>query len=159
MADPTALLLSIRPRHADAIITGLKTVEVRRRRVSAPAGMTVILYATAPVKAIVATARLRESFVCSADVAWGRFSTVLGLAREELDAYLGGGHGCLLVLTDVVRLKSPLSLGELRSTQPFRPPQSYRFVRRHDPRALTRLQDGQRPRRQSVARRLGGAVA
>ena len=139
MVEPKALLLSIQPRHADAIMTGRKTIEVRRRRVSAPVGTTVILYATAPVKAVVATARLSDSVVCSPEATWRRFSTVLGLARDELDAYLEGADGCLLFLTDVLRLDAPLSLDQLRRSRPFRPPQSYRFVNGEDPSELRLL--------------------
>lgn len=139
MAEPKALLLSIQPRHADAIMTGRKTVEVRRRRVSAPVGTTVILYATAPVKAVVATARLSDSVVCSPEATWSRFSAALGLARHELDAYLDGADGCLLFLTDVLPLDAPLSLDELRRSQPFQPPQSYRFVKGEDPSELRLL--------------------
>ena len=139
MAEPRALLLSIRPRHADAIMAGRKTVEVRRRRVSAPAGTTVILYATAPVKAVVATARLSDSFASSPDAAWSRFSAALGLARHELDAYLQGTDGFLLLLDDVLPLEEPLSLEALRREYHFRPPQSYRFVKHEDPDELQLL--------------------
>lgn len=139
MAEPRTLLLSIQPRHAHAIISGRKTVEVRRRRVSAAAGSAVILYATAPVKAVVATARLSESIVCSPDATWSRFSADLGLARDELDTYLGGVDGCLLFLTDVRPLDAPLSLHELRRAQPFQPPQSYRFLTNDDPAELRQL--------------------
>jgi predicted transcriptional regulator len=120
---------------------GRKTVEVRRRRVSAPAGTDVVLYASAPVSAIVGTARLLGSMVCSPDEAWTRFSHTLGVARAELDDYLEGGDACLLVLGDVQPVTPPIALGQLQQDQDFRPPQSYRYISARDPdevRALPR---------------------
>ena len=50
------LLLSLRPRFAQAILSGAKTVEVRRRPVNAPPQTPIILYASSPTMAIVGTA-------------------------------------------------------------------------------------------------------
>lgn len=139
MLEHKPLLLSLRPRHADAILDGRKTVEVRRRRVSAPAGTIVLIYASSPVKAVVATARLRGSLVCSRDWAWEEFSERLGLDRGEFDTYLKGVDPCLLLLENVRRLPSPLSLAALKEERPFRPPQSYRYVSVADPPLLRTL--------------------
>jgi predicted transcriptional regulator len=112
---------------------GRKTVEVRRRRVSAAAGTDVILYASSPVRAIVGTARLLGSLICSPDEAWAQFSHTLGLARDELEAYLEGGDACLLLLGDVRPVTPPLALVQLQQDHGFRPPQSYRYVSDSDP--------------------------
>jgi predicted transcriptional regulator len=139
MIERAALLLSLRPRHAQAIIDGRKTVDVRRRRISAPSGMRVILYATSPVKAIVGTATLLESRVCSVEAAWTEFATTLGLERDELVTYIGGRTACLLILERVHRLRYPMHLADLASSGVFKPPQSYRFVGPRDPPTLQRL--------------------
>jgi predicted transcriptional regulator len=139
MAEGRRLLLSLLPRHAGAIVDGYKTVELRRRRVAAPEGTKVILYASSPVKAVVGTARLRASRICSAEAAWAEFSANMALDRDEFDAYLGGTDACLLMLDHVRRVDPPLSLEELRKDQPFQPPQSYRYVSRVDPIQLQSL--------------------
>ncbi len=139
MRDRPALLLSLRPRHAEAIMDGRKTVEVRRRRVSALPGTLVILYASSPLKAVVATGRLESSRMCSADVAWAEFSSTLGLQRHELYAYLGDVDACLLFIDKVRVLNPPIHLGEL-ATSGFRPPQSYRFLGPRDPIQLRSLE-------------------
>ncbi|WP_237302536.1 ASCH domain-containing protein [Streptomyces sp. S063] len=49
-----ALLLSLHPRFATAILNGEKTVELRRQRVAVPPGTPVIIYATSPTMALTA---------------------------------------------------------------------------------------------------------
>lgn len=58
-----AMLLSVHPRFAAAILEGTKTVEVRRQRVAAPSGTPVLLYATAPTMALVGMALIASVHV------------------------------------------------------------------------------------------------
>lgn len=140
MSERKALLLSLLPRFAEAILDGSKTVELRRRRVAAPPGTDVLLYASSPRQAVVGTARLRDTFMCPPDTAWEDHAVGLGLERHEFDRYLAGeAQACLLLLGDVRRLDVPLSLSELRGSKPFRPPQSYRYVSSQDPAILRGL--------------------
>jgi predicted transcriptional regulator len=134
------LLLSLRPRFADAILSGSKTVELRRRPVNAQSGTPVILYASSPTRAIVGTARLREVSVLSHDDAWRAHHHTLGLTRGEFDAYLDGSeYAYLLLLHRVCTLDRPLPLTDLRQDGPFQPPQSFRYVADSDPAALRGL--------------------
>ena len=139
VAEPRSVLLSIRPKYARAIIEGRKRVEVRRQSVRAEPGARLVLYATSPHQAIVATASLGSTVRCTAQEAWRLHSEVLALDREELDAYLQGGMGSFLTLVDVHELSRPLSLGDLRRDRSFRPPRSYRFVSSSDPYAIQDL--------------------
>ena len=50
--------MSLRPRFAYAILSGAKTVELRRMRVSATPGTTIIIYASSPVMSVVGLATL-----------------------------------------------------------------------------------------------------
>jgi predicted transcriptional regulator len=118
---------------------GRKTVEVRRTRVSAPAGTLIVLYATSPVKALVATARLQDRKICSANDAWAEFGALMGLERHELDAYVGLDEACFLLLDQIQAVDRPIPLADLTSTSSFRPPQSYRYVSPTDPEQLRML--------------------
>lgn len=134
------LLLSLRPRFADAILDGTKTVELRRRPVNAAPGTRVILYSTAPMMAIVGTAHLRKVDIRDPDSAWLRHRRSLGLTRDEFDAYLEGSERAyLLHLARVCELDQPLHLHELRRSGGFRPPQSFRYVAETDPHPLRDL--------------------
>jgi hypothetical protein len=56
------LLLSLRPQFADAILSGTKTVELRRRPINAQSGTPILLYASRPTMAIRAS-RSKHQFV------------------------------------------------------------------------------------------------
>lgn len=134
MTNRRPLLLSLRPRYAEAILTGAKTVELRRRSVNAPPGTPIILYASSPIMAIVGTARLREAQVLDLESAWQRHNRRLGLSRGEFDAYLdGSARAFVLILSQVQILDEPLSLSRLREDGRFQPPQSFRYVAASDP--------------------------
>jgi predicted transcriptional regulator len=124
-----ALVLSLRPRFADSILDGHKSVELRRQRVSPSLGTPVLLYASAPVMAVVGTARVAEVHVDEPDCMWRQFHMDLGLKREEFEQYVAGAtRASALRLTDIDRLWAPVSLAHLRHAQPFNPPQSYRYL-------------------------------
>ncbi len=136
----SALLLSVRPRFAEAILSGQKTVEVRRRRVGAPDGALVVLYASSPVMAVVGTARLERIEALGLEDAWETYGHTMGVTRNEFDDYLSGSDvACLLFLVDPSPLGSPLPLNDLRGNRNFHPPQSYRYVAESDPTAIQEL--------------------
>jgi len=135
-----ALLVSLRPRFAHAILHGGKSVELRRQRVAAQPGATLVLYASAPVKAVVGTARLERVDVNTHDHVWTEHRHRLGLSRDEYDDYLQGSQiASALVLTDVWPLSDPLTLAMLREDDQFQPPQSYRYISMTDPQPLRTL--------------------
>jgi predicted transcriptional regulator len=139
------LLISLRPRFANAILLGAKTVEVRRRAVNAPPGTPIILYASSPVRAVVGTARLLRVDKYGHDAAWRRFGNGLGLTRFEFDAYLEGTSTVFLLHLQKVRtLNQPLPLRRLQEDGPFRPPQSFRYVAESDPSRLRALANSNR---------------
>lgn len=139
MPEERALLLSVRPRFARAILAGTKTIEVRRRPVKARPGTRVIIYASNPTMAVVGTARLLDALTCEPEVAWAYHERALGLHRHEFDAYLAGSKACLLLLDEVRSLDTPIGLDELRQSGTFRPPQSYRYLSPSDPEQVRLL--------------------
>jgi len=142
MTSPkSAVLLSVKPRFADAILSGNKTAEVRRRPLDARPGAAVVLYASTPTKAIVGTARLSHTIVMPPAEAWQYYGETTDITREEFDAYLFGvSSAVLLLLQNPQRLDEPISLEALRSdVDHFRPPQSYRYVAPGDPAPLREL--------------------
>lgn len=135
-----ALLLSLRPKFANAILDGTKTIEVRRRPICATEGTPVILYASSPVRAVVGTARLGGVTSHRHDAAWRAYRDYLGLARREFKEYLEGTSVVyLLHLRDVCSLNQPILLQHLRADAPFQPPQSFRYVAANDPGRLLDL--------------------
>jgi predicted transcriptional regulator len=124
------VLLSVRPRFAEAILTGTKTAELRRTVLGAAAGSCVVLYASAPAMAVVGMARVARVDVGEPDEVWPAAKDHAAVARAEYDEYFRGARrAAILWLTDPVRFDRPLSLAQLRSTGAFHPPQSYRYLR------------------------------
>jgi predicted transcriptional regulator len=135
-----ALVLSLRPRFAKAILDGSKTAELRRQRVGAPPGTRVILYASSPAMAVVGTARISAVESLTPDMAWRHYRHRLGLLRTEFDDYLAGSSvACILSMQGVQSLDAPLPLKQLHHTVRFRPPQSYRYLTSGDPSSLQEL--------------------
>ncbi|MFD3912413.1 ASCH domain-containing protein [Streptomyces sp. NPDC058603] len=138
MSDPErAMLLSVHPRFAMAILAGSKTVEVRRQRVAAPPGTPVLLYATAPMMAIVGMARIAAVQVASPREVWSASRTRTGISRREYDAYMSGAtQASGLTLEGPVAFENPVALTTLRAAGPFHPPQSYRYLTSDDLRRM-----------------------
>ncbi|MEV6424740.1 ASCH domain-containing protein [Streptomyces sp. NPDC051662] len=138
MNDPErAMLLSVHPRFAIAILAGSKTVEVRRQRVAAPPGTPVLLYATAPTMALVGMARIASVHVASPKEVWSAHRAQTGITRREYDAYMSGAaQASGLTLADPVSFYEPVTLSALRAKGSFHPPQSYRYMKGDDLRQV-----------------------
>jgi predicted transcriptional regulator len=137
---PRPLLLSLRPRFAQAILEGSKTVELRRTRVAAPPGTHLLLYASAPIMAVVGMAALGERHTARPSTIWRRHRAELGLSLAEFNQYLAGAqHATALTITDAQALPDPFTLAWLRSHAWFQPPQSYRYIAPTDPAPLREL--------------------
>ncbi|WP_244178835.1 ASCH domain-containing protein [Streptomyces rubellomurinus] len=124
-----AMLLSVHPRFATAILAGSKTVEVRRQRVAVPPGTPVVLYATAPTMALVGAALVAAVHVGSPREVWSAHRAQTGISRREFDEYMSGASQASgLTLTEPVTFEEPVPLSALRAAGPFHPPQSYRYL-------------------------------
>jgi predicted transcriptional regulator len=135
-----ALLLSVRPHYAQAILNGTKTAEVRRQRPAVRPGTLVIIYATKPVGALVGTARISAVSYGSPASMWEQHHESTGISRVEYDAYLDGAETAhLLFLRRIQRLEPLLTLEQIRAATTFQPPQSYRYLNEH---MLHRLVNG-----------------
>lgn len=138
MSDPErAMLLSVHPRFATAILAGTKTVEVRRQRVAAPPGTPVLLYATAPTMAIVGMARIASVQVATPREVWTASGTSAGISLREYDEYMSGAtRASGLSLEEPVTFEVPVPLAALRASGSFHPPQSYRYLTGEDLRKV-----------------------
>lgn len=156
MNHERALLLSLHPRFANAILDGSKTVEIRRQRVAVLPGTPVILYATSPVMALVGTAQVSAVHVAQPDEVWNAHSAHTALSREEFDKYTDGTrHTSAVVLHHVAQLSQQVPLSHLRAQGGFHPPQSYCYL---SEQALRDLLAGH-PMASAVVTRLKGRLA
>jgi predicted transcriptional regulator len=131
--DRRALLISVRPRFAELLVSGQKTVELRRVQPSVTPGTLVLLYASSPICALVGTGSIDDIQVSGHDDIWHRHGPRTGISRDEYDAYFEGATAAVAItLTSVRPLPRAVPLRELRQGRKwFRPPQSFRYLDLH----------------------------
>jgi predicted transcriptional regulator len=100
------VLFSIRPVHAEKILEGSKTVELRRRFANAVTpGTLALIYSTSPTSALTGSARIKAVQCTDLSTLW----------RTHL-------------LESARPLERPVGLTELRKRFGFEPPQSYQYA-------------------------------
>jgi predicted transcriptional regulator len=102
---PIAVLISLHPQWAEAILSGEKTVEVRRRPPDAP-GALMLMYATAPESRVIGRARIASVQRGTPEELWDRFGARSALVRDEFLTYLAGAPSPgVLELVEVAALR------------------------------------------------------
>ena len=126
------LVLSIQPRFVRMILSGEKTVELRRRSPRRPPDFWAALYATVPERAILGIVRIREVIVRAPDELWPIVEHNCGLGRHEFRGYYeGASRAVALRLVDPIPFEDRLTLDKLRRLWPeFKPPQSFAYLSR-----------------------------
>ena len=129
--DPNRMIiLSLKPRFADAILSGLKTVELRRTEPKIRVPTRALIYAITPVRALLGTCIVDS--VASDGLAglWSAYGSRTGLNYEEFRDYFAGVEaGSALTLSNARQFSHQISLADLRShPRTFRPPQSFSYV-------------------------------
>lgn len=128
-----ALLLSVRAEFTEGILSGTKTVELRRKRPRVSPGDYLILYVPAPVKSIVGVVMVERVVEGRLSTLWRKVRGGCGLTHAEFQLYFRGlprGYG--VFVKNPGRLSSPLPLELLRRVQPGFTPQGYRYLSRDD---------------------------
>jgi predicted transcriptional regulator len=130
MSNEPALLVSVKPLYAELLLSGVKTVELRRVRPHIAAGGLVLIYASSPAMEMVGTARISAIASDKLDEIWRLHADQTGLDRPAYDAYFAGRDIAVAIsLADVYRLRRGIPLAELRRrVSGFRPPQSFRYM-------------------------------
>jgi predicted transcriptional regulator len=134
------VVLSIKPRYAEKIMDGSKTVELRRRFSAAvPAGARAWIYSTTPTKAMIGAATITRVEQLSTNDIWRRYKDVAAVSKQEFNEYFSGrDDGYAIVLSSPLSLHTPVPLADLRSNFEFEPPQSYQYA----PPQLSKFMNG-----------------
>lgn len=136
---PLTLLLSIHPQYADRILSGQKTVELRRVRPRVKAGDCVVVYATAPTMAVVGSVKVRDLVSGTPESLWRLFGeAACGVPPAAYNAYFHGSPSAFgIVVTQPQRLPQTVSLMSLKGLIPgFNPPQIFRYLSDEDSRRI-----------------------
>ncbi|MBF0463142.1 MAG: ASCH domain-containing protein [Magnetococcales bacterium] len=128
LTDDRTVLISIHPSYVKKILSGEKRLEFRRRWASGPVDKLVI-YSTAPVKKLVATARVEQVITGTKNELWERAKHVGGgVTEDELFRYLDGKEIAVAIELSEITPFSPLDPKTVFGSD-FTPPQSFRFLK------------------------------
>lgn len=132
------VVLSIRPQYSSKIISGLKTVELRRRfPISVPTGTIAYIYSTSPSMSMVGVAEIKEVIKIPTSEIWDQFNDVAFIEKTDFEKYFDGvEEGCVIKFENVRAYSNPLPLSELRSRFDFEPPQSFLYAKHNLREAL-----------------------
>jgi len=118
--------VSLHPEFAARILRGEKRVEFRRRALGRDT-TDLIIYATAPVRAVVGVAEIERVKQGSPTSLWNAFRGVAGIERGPFfDYFEGVTEGFAYVLGPVRACASPLRLG--MAGLPMNPPQAFQYI-------------------------------
>lgn len=130
------LLMSIRPRFAEAILEGEKTFELRRKPPGLEPGARIVIYASAPTCHVVGWFEVARVIIDSPHALWPRVRDRAGVSRAEFRRYFAGSKVAHAIEIRTAERVAPVAL-------PIRPPQSWQYLhsgdRRH--RALLAVTD------------------
>ncbi|NQU05591.1 MAG: ASCH domain-containing protein [Calditrichaeota bacterium] len=126
------LLLSVRPRHAEKIISGEKTVEIRKGFPTRWGGAKVMLYVTKPSQEIVGEAIINDVEIGTPSSIWEKYNKSIGCDYSFFREYCGNHLKVSAIkLSEVREYKDKMPLNQLQILlgRGLRPPQSYQIVR------------------------------
>ncbi|MDM8520576.1 ASCH domain-containing protein [Anaerolineales bacterium HSG6] len=129
-----AILLSIRPKFAEQIFNGTKTVELRRvRPKKIGKGSLVFVYVSSPVQALMGGFRVKSVEEHPLSDIWELVKNEAGISKTEFDTYYHGNTtGVAIFIDEKWSLQKPVGLHNLREQRPnFHPPQSFRYPARN----------------------------
>ncbi len=129
--DPDRMIvLSLKPRFAEAILAGVKTVELRRTEPKIVVPTRALLYAASPVRALLGTCIITSVQPLDLVTLWQQHGSGSGLLYHEFQQYYEGVDvGTALTLVQPSAFSRRIPLQDLRAKpKGFRPPQSFAYV-------------------------------
>ena len=124
------IVLSLKPRFAEAILAGTKTVELRRTTPKIEVPTRALLYATTPVRALLGTCVVTSVTSAPLSDLWREFGSRANLPYHEFKHYFEGVEvGAALALAQQRPFTRRVPLQDLLAKpRGFRPPQSFSYL-------------------------------
>jgi predicted transcriptional regulator len=124
------VLLSIKPEFAQKIITGEKTVELRRKfPIQQVIGQLGVIYASSPLKKIIGYAVITNVSFLPIDQIWSQHGEEAKVEKDFFDKYYSNlTHGFVIHLREPLLLERQICYQQLRDQYGIFPPQSFRYL-------------------------------
>lgn len=123
----TAILLSIKPKFADAIFRGEKMYEFRKAVFKNREVEKVYVYASAPVSRVIGVFYIDDILEMEPQELWSRTSYGAGISEEYFHDYFSGRNRAY-----AIRVERTMLFNEPRELKSLfgigHPPQSFRYV-------------------------------
>lgn len=125
------LILSIKPKYADKILDGTKTIELRKslpKKVGK--GSPLLIYVTTPEKSIQAICEIDSIIDSTPNDLWEIVKESAGISKVEYNKYYNKNkRASAIFLRNIERFEVPIDLTQIRSKIPnFSPPQTFKYV-------------------------------
>lgn len=121
-----AIILSIHPKYANAILEGDKKVEFRRNGVPECISY-MVLYATAPVQKIVGYCEISDCVVSTPKQLWQMYNMLGEITKKDFfEYYKNYEAGKCYLINKFHKLEEPMNISE--ATKLERPPQSFAYL-------------------------------
>jgi predicted transcriptional regulator len=135
MLQAENILISVEYDYVLKMLNGLKTAEVRRRRLRIQPGTRVWIYSKLPRGHVELVATADEVVAASPRRLWELYQERIAITSSEFRTYLRGVDiGCAILLRDIRPLQPALKLDTLRRISGnFHPPQFFKRLVAHGP--------------------------
>ena len=122
----TNVILSIKPVYAEAIMSGLKTIEFRKKVFKRPVNK-IYVYASSPIKKIIGYFTISEVVEAAPKDLWESFNSVGGIDKQSFFDYYDGVSDAIGLKVDEVRQFNN-GVNPLDVLDKFTAPQSYMYT-------------------------------
>ena len=130
LVKPKNVMISVKPEYALKIISGEKTIELRRKfPVDHIEGGIALIYASSPIKKIIGYAVIEQVKELTLNSLWKTCGKQACVKKSFFTSYFNGlesGYG--ISLKDPKKLRVPLGIERMRSEFLFSAPQSFRYI-------------------------------
>jgi len=128
------LLISVRPKFAARILSGEKTIELRRLRPKVSSGDNLLFYISSPDKNLGAISKIKKITTARLDLLWKEVKDNASVTHEEfMDYFKGRDSGYAIYFSKIKKFNNPIELENIREIIPgFTAPQSFRYFSNHE---------------------------
>ncbi len=125
----TSALFSIHPKYVDKILSGDKTIELRKQcSISSLVNKKMLIYSTSPVKSLVGEAYISNVQKMDIESLWIKHASDFCVNRSHfLEYFKDRDSGYAIFLEHVKKFENNISLETLRKIG-ITPPQSYCYI-------------------------------
>jgi len=139
------LMMSIKPKYAEKILNGSKTIELRKvRPKNAASGDIVVIYASSPKKSVVGLFAIADIMKSDPKQLWKHVRNRAGVEKSEFEDYFGGVRDAYGIIIGKTWLFKPeIRLSDINKLIPgFKVPQSFCYLSEDQFKSIVNMAGG-----------------